>query len=344
MSAADEARRLAVIGLAFALVLAAAGLFAVINPFGGRSANRISVVIDTPYIGQGVTTGTGMMMHGVRVGEVTTVASRPGGGVRVHADLQSGAIAGLTDTLGIDFRPINYFGVTGINLIPGSEGRKLSDGMRIDAIPRGNFTLQTLLSHLGELTDGVVTPQLIRVIDRATRYTDALNPLIETMLIAAKAVTAVQTVSTEQLLTNTTGVSVVFPAFAGAATTLGNEFTNAGLVYFDHSGEFLSEDFWINRYTATIELSSTGLFQAVGELETSHIDELIPAVGLVKLLTDVVPGLARPEGIADTLVELRTRLEKLYGGSPDQRALQVHVVLDNLPGVAAPLGSMGGPS
>lgn len=343
MSAQDEARRLAIIGLAFGLVCAAAGILVVTNPFGGRSTDRVSVVIDTPYVGQGVTTGTGMMMHGVQVGEVTTVSSLPGGGVRVNADLHSRAVAGLTDTLGVDFRPINYFGVTGINLIPGPEGRKLQDGMRINAIPRGNFTLQTLLSHLGQLTDGVVTPQLIQVIDRTTRYTDALNPLIETMVMAAKAVTAVQTVSTEQLLTNTTALSVVFPAFAGAATGLGNEFTNAGLVYFDHSGEFLSEDFWLNRYTATIELSSTGLFQAVGELETSHIDELIPAVGLVKLLTDVVPGLVRPEGIADTLVELRTRLEKLYAGTPDQRALQVHVVLDNLPGVAAPLGVMGGP-
>jgi len=43
------------------------------------------------------------------------------------------------------------------------------------------------------------------------------------------------------------------------------------------------------------------------------------------------------------LVELRTRFEKLYSGTPEQRALRVRIVLDDLPGVAAPLGVMGAP-
>jgi hypothetical protein len=41
------------------------------------------------------------------------------------------------------------------------------------------------------------------------------------------------------------------------------------------------------------------------------------------------------------LVELRSRFEKLYAGTPEQRALQVRIVLDSLPGVAAPLGVLG---
>jgi hypothetical protein len=44
------------------------------------------------------------------------------------------------------------------------------------------------------------------------------------------------------------------------------------------------------------------------------------------------------------LVELRTRFQKLYGGTPEQRALQVRVVLDNLPGIAAPIDAIGGAS
>jgi hypothetical protein len=41
------------------------------------------------------------------------------------------------------------------------------------------------------------------------------------------------------------------------------------------------------------------------------------------------------------LAELRSRFEKMYAGTPEQRALRVRIVLDSLPGVAAPLGAMG---
>ena len=59
-------------------------------------------------------------------------------------------------------------------------------------MPKGNFTLQALLYRLGELSTGVITPQLVKVIDKATRYIDGLDPFIESMLIVADAVAAVQ--------------------------------------------------------------------------------------------------------------------------------------------------------
>lgn len=280
-------------------------------------------------------------MHGVEVGAVTSVSTLPSGGVRLAADLQPAPTAKLTDSLAIDFRPANYFGVTGVNLSRGEGGRPLHDGMHIDAVPRGNFTLQTLLSRLSEITDGVVTPQLIEVIDRATRYVDGLNPLLETVLTVARAVDNVQTVSTAQLLANATGLSVAFSAFVDATTDFGDRFDNAGLVVFDHTGGEVTEEFWQNHYLPTVELASTGLFAAVGRLESSHVDELLPATEIIRVLSDTVPGLVKPANIAETLVELRTRFENLYGGSPQQRALQVHIVLDSLPAMAAPLGAMG---
>ncbi|MGV0777067.1 Mammalian cell entry related domain protein [Mycolicibacterium elephantis] len=301
----------------------------------------MSVVIETPYVGQGVDVGTGVIMHGVEIGQVTGVSSLPGGGVRLSADLQAASAAGLTDTLGIDFRPANYFGVTGVNLVRGGGGRPLEDGMRIQVTPRGNFALQTLLSRLGEITDGVVTPQLVQVIDRSTAYVDGLNPLIETMLMVTKAVDNVQTVSTARLLANATGLSAVFPFFVDAATESGHVFDNAGLIVFDHTGGEVTEEFWQKHYLPTVELATYGLFGAVGKLESSHVEELLPAVEIVKTLTDTVPGLVRPEDFAETMTELRRRFENMYGGSPEQRALQVRIVLDNLPGVAAPLGAMG---
>jgi len=337
-SVESEARTLTIVGaaMAFATVVVAA-IFLVVKPFHSRPTGLISVTIDTPYVGQGVAKGTALIMHGVKVGEITAITSSKRGGVRLDAELQTGPTEGLTDAMDIDFRSINYFGVAGINLSAANgAGQALRDGMRINKVPTGNFTLQALLSRLGSISSAALTPQLIGVIDRATRYTDALDPLIETVVIAANAVTKVQTVSTAQLLTNTTGLSVALPSFLDAAIDTADR--------LDHSKlDTMTEDFYRNRALISSDLGTKALFDRFGQLEGKRMTELLPFIELATSLTDIVPGLIRPESIEHEIMEVRTRFEKLYAGTPEQRALQVRIVLDSLPGVATPLAAMGGP-
>jgi hypothetical protein len=338
-----EKRVLTIVGIAVVLCLAAASLLVVFNPFRNRPAGLMSVTIDTPYVGQGVNKGTAVVMHGVPVGEVTGVVNLPDGGVRVLADLQRTPVAGLTNTMELDFRPINYFGVTGVNLIAGSGGQPLRDGMHINATPTGNFTLQALLSRLGDVSTGVLTPQLIHVIERATRYTDALDPLIETALIAGNTVAQVQTVSTAQLLTNAAGLSAVFPSLSNALAATGDNFIHNDENFNHHSVMDYTDDEFEQKYIPTMEISSERVFNDLGRLESTHVGDLLPMIEGTKALVDVVPPLIRPEGFAQMLAEFRSRFEKMYGGTPDQRALNVRVVLDSLPGVAAPIAAVGGP-
>lgn len=342
-SAESEKRTLTIVGTAVMLCLGLLGLLSFLNPFASHAPDLMSVAIDTGYVGQGVGKGTPIVMHGVTVGRVTAVSNLSGGGVRLAADLEKTPTRGLTDALGIDFRPVNYFGVSGINLTPGAGGQPLRDGMRISTAPKGNSTLQALLSRLGQVSTGALTPQLIDVIDRATRYTDALDPLIETTFIATNAVARAQTVSTMQLLTNATGLSVVFPSTVNTLVDTGvNALHNDQ--NFNHRGSAdPTDDDWQHRYLATLQVASEGVFNDIGKLESKHVGDLLQVIGSVKALTDVVPPLIRPEGFAQTLAELRSRFEKMYAGTPEQRALQVRIVLDSLPGVAAPVAAMGGP-
>lgn len=330
----SEDRTLTVIGAVVVLCAVLTGFAFAWNPFGGQPSDRISVTIDTPYLGQGVKEGTVLVMHGVKVGVVTTVASLRDGGVRLVSELQKAPASGLTDAMNIDFRPINYFGVTGVNIIATPGGQPLHDGMQIHTVPQGNFALQALLSRLGEVSVGTLTPQLISTIDRAAQYTDALTPLIETMLTALQTVAGVQTVSTAQLLANATGVGVAFPSFVDSAVYASDHLLARGL------GR-VTEDFYQNRLHRWTEIASTQLFGSVGRLETKYVDDLLPAIDGIKALTDPIPALIRPDDFGQTLVELRTRYEKMFAGPPDQRALQVRIVLDSLPGVAAPLQAMG---
>lgn len=325
------------VGAALAVIcLAVVGVLTWSNPSGSKTKNVISVMIDTPYVGQGVGTGTALIMHGVKVGEVTAVSRLPRGGVRLDTELQKVPVAGLTDAMNVDFRPVNYFGVTGINLMPNAGGRALRNGALIAALPTGNFTMQSLLSRLGAVSKASLTPQLINVIDRATRYTDALDPLIETVVVSANALVKVQTVSTSRLLRNATGLGVALPSISDASLD--------AMDRLDHSGfDTMTEDFYRNRVLLSTDLGTKALFDRFGTLEGKHMTELLPFIDLAMGLSSIAPGLIRPDAIGTELAELRTRFEALYAGTPGQRAVQVHIVLDSLPGVAAPLAAIGGP-
>lgn len=341
-SAESQARTLTIVGLAVVAISAAVAVLFAVDPFSGRARGTIDIAIDTPFIVQGVVAGTAVMMHGVQIGTVTAVSSSPEGGAHLDASLTQSAVAGLTDAMSIDFRPANYFGVTGINVTPGDGGNALRNGARFSTVPTGDNTLQTLLTRLGKLSTDVVTSQLIAVIDRATRYSDELLPFIEASLTAANTLAEVQNTPTAHLLNNTTGVLVAFPSVLDQMTNLGDEISHANGNWLHQGIGDLTEDQWVNEQLPTFELSATKLFGSVGTLEGAHVRELLPLVNGVKSLTDVVPTLVRPQGFAQMMVELRTRFEQMYGGTPDQPALPVRIILDELPGIAAPLGIPGG--
>ncbi|WP_432791013.1 Mammalian cell entry related domain protein [Mycolicibacterium sp. ELW1-p] len=333
---------------------------------GGRNPSGIiSVTIDTPYVGEGVVAGTSVIMHGVKMGEVAAISRQPGGHVVLTTNLQAAPAVGLTDAMGIDFRPSNYFGVTGINLLPADTGQPLHDGIRLEITPKGNFALQTLLYQLGTLTNHVITQQLVDVIERTTRYTDALNPLLETMITVSTTVANVQTVGTAQLLRNATGINVALPGFVDALISTGDMYlhTKVGTA-FNADEERTSNPFvgaydsaLLNQYNGAVALlasnpdefvfgrlrewlkgAETDLFSKVGHLESSHVYELFPVVEEIRTLTDTIPKLIPAQDISNTLREVRERLERMYAGSGEQRALQVRLILDELPGLASPLG------
>jgi len=356
-----QERVLMTVGGAVLLCIAVAVTLVVTNPFGGRPDGTYSVSITTPYVGQGVRTGTAVVLHGVKVGEVTDIANTSGGKVQLATQLRTQPTRGLTDAMNIDFRPINYFGVPGINIVPNSGGQALRDGSKLNLQPTGNFTLSELLNQLGEVSASSLTPQFISVIDRVTRYTDALNPTIETAVTVTRAVNAVQTVPTEQLLENLSTSIAAFPVFTNTVIEAGtrvvrydyyptkvhpdqgpaSEIAPLQRPYMENAktpniGD-LSPKYFHDHWKVTLDLIQNGLFAAVGKLVGSHVDDLIPLIAGIKAITDTGPVLLRPEDVAQKLAELRDRFQKLYQGNGDQRAVNVRILLDSLPGVAAPI-------
>lgn len=361
-SSKHQERVLLAIGCAVVLFVVLAVAFALLDPFGGRAKGLFSISITTPYVGQGVEAGTAVVLHGVKIGRVTNVKTTVGGEVQLDTDLETEPTQGLTNTMNIDFRPINYFGVPGINLVPNPGGQALRDGSKIALTPTGNFTLSELLNQLGNVAKDSLTPQLVQVIDRVTRYTDGLNPLFETAVTISRAVEAVQTDSTEDQVTKLSSAIAVVPPFADEAVIAGRRIidysyypgqtrepaASAGPRYaypFLQSaitpslGDF-SEDYFKTHFLDSLDAAQKGLFAVVGKVLSSHVDDLMPLISGIKAITDTGPVLLRPGDVAEKLAELRSRFETLYAGNGNQHAISVRILLDSLPGVAAPMGIM----
>jgi MlaD protein len=377
-TAEAETRTLTRLGvITVVCIVAAVALSFAVNSLGRKPHDVISLTIDTPYVGQGVAGGTPVILRGVKVGQVTSVSSIPGGGVRLETDLQPKPTRGLTDAMQIDFRPSNYFGVTGVAVTPAKNGNPLRNGMQLKMMPKGNFSLQALIYRLGELSNGVFDQRLVSVIQRATQYVDAFDPLLETALMVGTSVAKVQNVSTARLLRNTTGVSVAFPGFINTLIGTGDSFLHSQMgtgpgdfdpekfkqdykywsvlddpihTQYDDLAHLVlttesTDDYYKKEWIPLFDKARTSFLGAVGKLESSHLNDLFPIIESVRALTDTVPKTVSPDSFASTLAEIRTRFEHLYNGSGDERALNVRIVMDRLPGVAAPLGLlMSGPS
>ncbi len=348
------------IGGGVVLLIVVAIVLSVLDPFGGRAKGLYSVAITTPYVGQGVQEGTAVVLHGVKVGEVTNVKNTADGKVRLDTDLETEPTQGLTNEMNIDYRPINYFGVPGINLIPKAGGQALRDGSQLTLVPTGNFTLAELLYQLGGVSQASLTPQLIGVIDRVTRYTDGLNPLFESLVTMSRAIEAVQTEPTEEQVQRLGSALTALPPFANELIIALRRFQD----YSYYPGQVrgpsasdgpkiaypylkdvtvpslgdISDELYNEHFDAGLDAVQNGLFKSVGTLVASHVDDLYPLISGLKALTDTVPVLLRPRDVAQKLAELRSRFERLYAGNGDQRAVSVRILLDSLPGVAAPMG------
>ncbi len=140
-SAESETRILTRIGIIVVLfvVIAAVFLYLAVNPFARKPHDVISAGHRNTVRRPGRRRrDTG---HHARCEDRPSRvgSSIPGGGVRLETDLQPGPTRGLTDAMGIDYRPSNYFGVTGINVIPAKDGRPLQNGMQLKITPTGKL-------------------------------------------------------------------------------------------------------------------------------------------------------------------------------------------------------------
>ncbi|MBQ9055206.1 Mce family protein [Rhodococcus sp. (in: high G+C Gram-positive bacteria)] len=307
-----------------------------------REPDGMSISIEVPFVGPGVRAGTKVILRGGEIGEVTGLDRTGMDSVRLDLALDSGQISGLTDEFDIDFRAQNYFGSTAVNLVGGVGGTPLAGGQTFDRTPIGDFTMSTMIEKGSLTVDGTLTDSMISTLNKVIRYTDGLTPLIDSGLLFADRIAQTQQEMPSELLSYFNNVLDTLPAFNRQAVD--------ALTYIYYSkfnllpdGSIGVDDVFMDEADQGLALAATQLFGQAGTLLASHGEELTPLMDIIQSLTDTVPYLLDGGATPSKLREVVARLDATFSDAPEGKQLNLRIVLDDMPALAAPLALAGLP-
>ncbi|WP_249354049.1 MlaD family protein [Rhodococcus sp. USK13] len=301
----------------------------------------LRLTVETPHVGPGVAEGTRVILRGAEVGEVTSVEKTDQDKVLIHLSLKPGEVKGLTDSMDLDFRPLNYFGVSAVNLVAKEGGNTLSSGEELQRTAVGDYTMSRLLEEGSHTIDGTLTTSMIATLNKVIRYSDGMTPLIQTGIVLADEVARTQREMPSALLSRVNDILDVMPAFSDQAI-------QAFYLLFDTKfnkkpdGSFGVNDLMMDRGAAGLDLASKKLFGSAGILLASHSTELTPLTEIARAFATALPNLLDNGTALGKLASLVDQYNNVFSANGDKRVLNLRVVLDDLPSLAAPLSAMAG--
>ncbi|WP_019927246.1 MlaD family protein [Nocardia sp. BMG111209] len=306
-----------------------------------RPTGEIRVALLTEHVGEGIGTGTDVRFDGVRVGSVTALSSMGLGRQRITLSLQHSQLFGLTDGMSVDYAPGNLFGISALQLHPGSGGNILDDGSTVDLTGSAagrvaDATLSTLLQSTGSLTGEVLTPRLSALLGDASRDFTAFTPLFQAIGTTARAFT-----ETQQL-----PPSVLFARYGSVLAGL-PPMLDGGLrvIYAAYTNEYFSAPEHLTHYNDYFHGIQYQLLPAVIHLSGTGQQYAGGFVPIVTQLLDSLTASLGAGGSGPQLSELLDRLRASFHDSPDGPVLNTDVEVDlgTMPAVAAPLSALLAP-
>ncbi|MBB4852891.1 hypothetical protein HNP40_000257 [Mycobacteroides chelonae] len=318
---AQQRRTLIRVGTGLAVVIATVAALIAARPVD-RPLGTLEVVLTTPTVGQGITVDSVVMLHGVSVGSITAMGSRSGL-VDLRIRLDRNQIRGLTDSFGFDFRPLNTFGVSALSITAREGGSPLLDGQHIDRAPDINATMSQLLNSGIEVVTGVLTDDLVRYVRRATEYTAALAPLIETGLVLASLIADTQRGTSADLLARFNDIVEPLPSLADLSLSSAHRFR------YLKGYQYPVADIGVT--LESIDQINLGLFGPLGDILAKHRTELTPVTEIARSFADAVTILVQRSRGSVRLDKAMAGLSEMYNGPESKRSVKFRLLLEPLP-------------
>ncbi|WP_148281171.1 MlaD family protein [Gordonia sp. KTR9] len=296
----------------------------------------IEVAIDVSSVGPGVAAGTQVMLRGARVGEVEAVEEKDDHTLRMMVRLNDPSVE-ITDSVGVDFRPQNYFGIAAVNLETKHGGARLTNGSVLNRTSDvADYTMSTMLEKGSESINGSLTNQMVKSLDKVVNYTDGLTPLIDTAVEFADIVAREQVELPADLLAKMNDILVVMPSFSGNAIdtlkVLYNTKFNQG------PDGFRVDDVMMERSGLGLKIASEDLYGRAGRLLASHKNELLPGTQAIGAIVGVLPHFLVNGTALGQISTIAQRYDRAMTKNREGNVtLNLRVVLDSLPAVTTPL-------
>ncbi|GAB4583599.1 MlaD family protein [Nocardia sp. IFM 10818] len=333
--AVDRKRSMAVGAVAVALVVAVLAAWSLYR--SQRDEAGLPISLRTEQIGDGVLVGTDVRMNGVLIGKVTEIEPDQRGTQRIGLRLDESRLFGVDDSVLVDYAPANLFGISEIELRRGPGGAPLRAGAVLDmtgakAAAVYDATMGSILRSMSQVGGSVLTPQMASVIAQAAADTEALTPLAQAIITAARTVTENQKMPMSELFGELGPAFDGGGRFAGATVQVVDMIRSLQRLQQDRDGF----DERLSLVTGQLLPVLAGTLGTAGNELSGFTDMLAP---LLALLAQMVP---RPQQSA---AELTALLHNLRSAMPDNGqgpVLNLEVDLRGVPAVAVPL--LGGVS
>ncbi|MDO3650668.1 mammalian cell entry protein [Nocardia mangyaensis] len=296
----------------------------------GPDPRSMSFHLRTDQIGDGVSSGTGVRRHGVRIGEVSAVDSAAGVAPTITVVVDRAQLAGLTDSLSVEFAPTNLFGISDVVLRDSAGGTPLRDETTVDL--RGtdrvtDVTMGTLLRSLSDTTLTVLTPELTALLSTLGSDIRAFTPLIEAMVGIGRAIADTQRYPASFLVGQYAQFFTGTALFADGFIKLIDQIYGIDVLRNDRE----RFDIGVSLVVDQLFPSITTLGYAAQDGLADYADVLASVLGQ---LARTVPDPARSH--AD-LTALLDRLQQIFRATPDGPVVGLDVVLRGMPGLSVPL-------
>jgi len=327
-------RRSGAIVIVLAVAAALIGLY-VVPALKPADSDVLTVTIDTTAVGPGVEAGTDVVMFGAPVGRVASLGVDELGMTSVTLELDRSAVAGLGRDFGIDFRPKNYFGITGVNIsdVGNAAAGEVRDGDRLNRSAGADYTMSTMIEQGSDVANGSLVPETMAAIKRVLVYTSAFEPLIHTGVVLADVVERTQREMPAELLAKYDAIVDALPPFLDGSIS--------ALFHFYNSELRAAGDEVQNNFTSTLKAISDNFFSMVGRLLKSNQANLTSTVEMATEAASVLPAIGQGVLTPVTVRDLVRNLDGSFATKGDgTTVLKVNLALESLPSLAVPLTSL----
>ncbi|WP_308188195.1 Mce family protein [Mycobacteroides abscessus] len=170
--------------------------------------------------------GTQVMLSGIAVGKVDTISATSQGRQLITLTLQPAKVAGLTNTLDVDYAPSNLFGISAVILKRRTGGEPLHMDQVVDLTSGRRVTDVTvgkLMRELSNSANEVFTPQLTNLMKRAATDLAAFTPTFEALVSVGRAIADTQRYPSSFLIAQYAAFIKGVATFSGSTVELINE-------------------------------------------------------------------------------------------------------------------------